>query len=76
MPKQIEAAQTLVEYLQSSYNIPAPNVGVHARLIPNHTGCPGKHFPAQAILGAGRVPSSGVSGSGPSSVAIPRSGRV
>lgn len=50
--KQVEAAQALVEYLQSRYNIPTRNVDVHARLAHNPTACPGKHFPSQAILGA------------------------
>ena len=54
-PKQIEAAQSLVDYLESRYNIPTSNVDVHARLAQNPTACPGKHFPAQAILGSGKV---------------------
>jgi N-acetyl-anhydromuramyl-L-alanine amidase AmpD len=58
-PKQIEAAQALVAYLQTRYNIPAPNVDVHARLAHNPTACPGKHFPADSILGAGRVARTG-----------------
>jgi len=50
-PKQIEAAQALVAYLKDRYAISAEHIGTHAALAQNPTACPGKHFPAQAILG-------------------------
>ncbi len=50
-PKQIEAAQSLVEYLKDRYQIRVENVGTHNVLAQNPTACPGKHFPTQAILG-------------------------
>lgn len=58
-PKQVEAAQALVEYLQARYGIPAQNVDVHAQLANNPTACPGKHFPRQAIVRARSVADSG-----------------
>jgi hypothetical protein len=49
--RQIEAARALVGYLQDRYAIPSDRVGTHALLASNPTACPGKHFPAAAILG-------------------------
>jgi N-acetyl-anhydromuramyl-L-alanine amidase AmpD len=50
-PRQVEAAQALVAYLRARYEIPADRSGSHAHLAQNPTACPGKHFPAEAILG-------------------------
>jgi hypothetical protein len=49
--RQIEAARALVVYLQDRYAIPSDRIGTHALLASNPTVCPGKHFPAEAILG-------------------------
>ena len=49
--RQIEAARALVTYLQDRYAIPTDRIGTHAVLASNPTACPGKHFPAEAILG-------------------------
>jgi hypothetical protein len=51
-PKQIQAAQALVAYLQDRYAISPEHIGTHSALAQNPTACPGKHFPTQAILGA------------------------
>lgn len=53
-PRQVAAAQALVEYLRTQYNIPAPNVGTHAQLAQKPTSCPGRHFPSAAVLGRDR----------------------
>ncbi len=50
-PRQIEAAQALVAYLEDRYAIPTERAGSHAQLASNPTACPGKYFPAEAILG-------------------------
>jgi hypothetical protein len=50
-PRQIAAAKALVAYLGVRYQIPAGQIGTHAQLAATPTACPGKHFPAQAILG-------------------------
>ncbi len=49
--RQIEAARALVDYLSDRYNITTERVGTHAQLAQSTTACPGKHFPAEAILG-------------------------
>lgn len=49
--KQIAAAHALVAYLSERYAIPAQHVGTHAVVAQDATACPGKHFPAEAILG-------------------------
>jgi hypothetical protein len=49
--KQIAAAHALVAYLSDRYAIPAQHVGTHAVVAQDATACPGKHFPAEAILG-------------------------
>lgn len=49
--RQIEASRALVAYLQERYAIPEDRVGSHADLAGTATACPGKHFPATAILG-------------------------
>ena len=51
-PRQIAAAQTLVAYLGSRYNIPADRIGTHAQLASSPTACPGKYFPTKAVLGS------------------------
>lgn len=50
-PRQIEAARILVSYLRERYAIPSERTGSHAQLAQNPTACPGKHFPAEAVLG-------------------------
>jgi hypothetical protein len=51
-PRQVAAVKTLVAYLGERYNIPADHIDTHARLANSPTACPGKHFPAKAILGS------------------------
>ncbi len=51
--KQIASAQTLIAYLSARYHIPATRIDSHEHLAATPTACPGKHFPSQAILGAG-----------------------
>ncbi len=51
-PRQIQAAKNLVAYLSERYSIPGDHIGSHAQLANSPTACPGKHFPAQAILGS------------------------
>lgn len=50
-PRQIEAAQALVAYLQDRYAIPADHIGVHGKFTRSATVCPGKNFPTQLVLG-------------------------
>ncbi|WP_169972904.1 peptidoglycan recognition protein family protein [Tautonia rosea] len=50
-PKQIEAARTLVAYLQERYAIPGDRVGSHGGFSATPTVCPGAHFPDEAIFG-------------------------
>jgi hypothetical protein len=47
---QVASARALVAYLQDRYGIPAENVRVHAGVAKSATSCPGRYFPAQAIL--------------------------
>jgi hypothetical protein len=54
--RQIESARALVEYLRTRYAIPADHVGTHTTLASHPTVCPGKNFPAQAILAVRYVP--------------------
>jgi hypothetical protein len=54
-PRQIEAARALVAYLRDRYDIPAQDVDTHAHLARNPTVCPGKNFPAEAILNQSSV---------------------
>ncbi|WP_422926564.1 peptidoglycan recognition protein family protein [Singulisphaera sp. PoT] len=54
-PRQIAAAKALVSYLGQRYSIPADHMGSHAQLANSPTACPGKHFPAQAILGSSNL---------------------
>lgn len=51
-PRQIEAAKALVDYLGDRYQIADDRIGTHATLAASPTACPGKHFPAQAIMGS------------------------
>jgi hypothetical protein len=51
-PRQVAAARALVAYLSDRYAIPAARMESHAHLASTPTSCPGKHFPAQAILGS------------------------
>jgi len=51
-PRQVEAARALVAYLRDRYAIPAEHIGTHALLANGPTVCPGKQFPASAIVGA------------------------
>lgn len=48
--KQVEAARNLVAYLRDRYNIPADHVVTHAHAAATKTACPGRYFPADAIL--------------------------
>lgn len=57
-PKQVAAARALVAYLADRYDIPSGGVGTHADLANGPTACPGKHFPAEQILGSKHVASS------------------
>ncbi|MEW4569835.1 N-acetylmuramoyl-L-alanine amidase [Tautonia sp. JC769] len=50
-PKQVEAARTLVAYLQERYAIPGDRVGSHQAFSARPTVCPGAHFPDEAIFG-------------------------
>jgi N-acetyl-anhydromuramyl-L-alanine amidase AmpD len=49
--RQVEAARVLVAYLQERYAIADDRVASHAQVAATPTACPGKHFPATAILG-------------------------
>lgn len=51
-PKQVAAAKALVAYLGDRYTIAAGRTETHAHLAASPTSCPGRLFPAQAILGA------------------------
>lgn len=51
-PRQVEASRALVAYLQDRYAIPSEQIGTHALLAGRPTACPGRHFPAEAILGS------------------------
>jgi N-acetylmuramoyl-L-alanine amidase-like protein len=50
-PRQVEAARALVAYLSDRYAIPSDHIGTHAALANGPTACPGKNFPAAAVLG-------------------------
>ena len=51
-PRQVAAARALVAYLGGRYEIPADRLGTHDRFANGPTACPGKNFPADAILGS------------------------
>ena len=53
--KQVAAAKALVAYLSDRYVIPADHLGTHDQFATGPTACPGKNFPAEAILGASHV---------------------
>ena len=50
-PRQLEAARALVAYLQDRYDIPAVNLQSHSEVAGIPTHCPGRNFPADALLG-------------------------
>ncbi len=50
--KQIAAARALVAYLGDRYHIANDHTETHAHLAASPTSCPGRLFPAQAILGS------------------------
>jgi hypothetical protein len=52
-PRQVASARALVAYLSDRYQIPVSRVETHAHLASTPTVCPGRLFPAQAILGQG-----------------------
>jgi N-acetyl-anhydromuramyl-L-alanine amidase AmpD len=49
--RQIEASRALVSYLSDRYHISSDRIGPHSLLANGPTACPGKNFPATAILG-------------------------
>ena len=49
--RQIAAAKALVAYLESRYSITRDHAETHAHLASSPISCPGRLFPAQAILG-------------------------
>jgi N-acetyl-anhydromuramyl-L-alanine amidase AmpD len=49
--RQVAAARALVAYLAARYNIAPDHTETHAHLAASPTSCPGRLFPAQAILG-------------------------
>ena len=51
-PKQVAAAHALVAYLGNRYAIASDHLGTHADFATGPTNCPGKNFPAEAILGS------------------------
>jgi len=51
-PRQIAAARALVAYLGDRYVIAPDHLGTHDRFANGPTACPGKNFPADAILGS------------------------
>ena len=51
-PRQVAAAKALIAYLSSRYTIARSRVETHAHLAATPTVCPGRHFPAAAILAA------------------------
>ncbi len=53
--RQIAAAQALVTYLKARYAIAADHTETHSHLAATPTACPGRMFPAQAILGSKSV---------------------
>ena len=50
-PRQVEAAQALVDYLRDRYQIAPDHVGTHAALAGSPTVCPGRNFPTASIVG-------------------------
>jgi hypothetical protein len=50
-PRQVAAARALVAYLGDRYRIAPGRTETHAHLAASPTPCPGRLFPAQAILG-------------------------
>ena len=54
-PRQVAAARSLVAYLGDRYSITTDRIETHAHLANGPTACPGKLFPAQAILGTESV---------------------
>ncbi len=54
-PKQIAAAKALVAYLGDRYTIATDHLGTHDEFANGPTACPGKNFPAEAILGSAHV---------------------
>jgi hypothetical protein len=50
--KQVAAAKALVAYLSDRYKIDSEHVGSHDQFADGPTACPGKNFPAEAILGS------------------------
>jgi N-acetylmuramoyl-L-alanine amidase len=49
-PRQIAAAKALVAYLGDRYQVAPDHTETHAHLAASPTSCPGRLFPAQAIL--------------------------
>jgi N-acetyl-anhydromuramyl-L-alanine amidase AmpD len=47
--RQIEALQSLVEYLKNHYGISESHIGTHAQFASSKTACPGHHFPKDAL---------------------------
>jgi len=50
-PRQVAAARALVAYLGDRYAIAPDHLGTHDQFASGPTACPGKNFPADAILG-------------------------
>jgi N-acetyl-anhydromuramyl-L-alanine amidase AmpD len=51
-PRQVEATRALVAYLSDRYHVTSDRIGPHSLLASGPTACPGKNFPATAILGS------------------------
>jgi hypothetical protein len=49
--KQVEACRRLIRYLAEAYGIPHSRISTHGELHPEHTACPGRYFPLDAVLG-------------------------
>lgn len=47
--KQMATLEAIVEYLMAKTNVPVSRVTTHTLIHPNHTICPGKHFPTASF---------------------------
>ena len=50
-PRQVEAAEALLDYLRDRYQIASKNVLAHSEIAGTATDCPGRLFPAESLIG-------------------------
>ena len=47
--RQLDQLEALIAYLRMKTGIASKNVTTHTAMHPNHTLCPGKHFPTSRL---------------------------